>query len=75
KAAVDSLTRVMALELGPHQIRVNSVQPTVVLTDMGRMAWSEEKKAAGMLSRIPLNRFAEVEDVVEPIIFLLSNKS
>ncbi|CAF1047609.1 unnamed protein product [Rotaria sp. Silwood1] len=75
KAAVDSLTRVMALELGPHQIRVNSVQPTVVLTDMGRMAWSDEKKAAGMLSRIPLNRFAEVEDVVEPIIFLLSNKS
>ncbi|CAF2628652.1 unnamed protein product [Rotaria sp. Silwood2] len=75
KAAVDGLTRVMALELGSHQIRVNSIQPTVVLTDMGRIAWSDEKKAAGMLSKIPLNRFAEVEDVVEPIIFLLSDKS
>lgn len=75
KAAVDGLTRVMALELGPYQIRVNTVQPTVVLTDMGRIGWSEEKKAAGMLSKIPLNRFAEVEEVVEPIIFLLSNKS
>ncbi|CAM4772405.1 unnamed protein product [Rotaria magnacalcarata] len=75
KAAVDGLTRVMALELGPHQIRVNTVQPTVVLTDMGRIGWSDEKKAAGMLSKIPLNRFAEVEDVVDPIIFLLSDKS
>ncbi|CAF0793915.1 unnamed protein product [Adineta steineri] len=75
KAAVDGLTRVMAMELGAHQIRVNSVQPTVVLTDMGRIGWSDEKKAAGMLSKIPLNKFAEVEDVVEPIIFLLSNKS
>jgi L-xylulose reductase len=75
KAAVDGLTRVMALELGPYQIRVNTVQPTVVLTDMGRIGWSEEKKAAGMLSKIPLNKFAEVEDVVEPIIFLLSDSS
>lgn len=75
KAAVDGLTRVMALELGAHQIRVNSVQPTVVLTDMGKIGWSDEKKAAGMLSKIPLNKFAEVEDVVEPIIFLLSDKS
>ncbi|CAF0892372.1 unnamed protein product, partial [Didymodactylos carnosus] len=75
KASVDAVTRNMALELGPHQIRVNSVQPTVVLTDMGRIGWSDEKKAAGMLSKIPLNKFAEVDDVVEPIIFLLSDKS
>ncbi|CAF1080294.1 unnamed protein product [Adineta ricciae] len=75
KAAVDGLTRVMALELGPHNIRVNSVQPTVVLTEMGRIGWSDEKKAAGMLSKIPLHRFAEVDDVVEPIIYLLSNRS
>ena len=36
KGAVDQLTRMMALELGPHQIRVNSVNPTVVLTAMGK---------------------------------------
>lgn len=74
KGALDSLTRTMAFELGPHQIRVNSVNPTVVLTDMGRENWSGDK-AVAMKSRIPLGRFAEVSEVVEPILFLLSSSS
>eukprot|EP00494_Astrolonche_serrata_P012977 UN13089 len=37
KGALDQLSRVMAVELGPHNIRVNCVNPTVVLTDMGKM--------------------------------------
>lgn len=40
------------------QIRVNSVNPTVVMTDMGRLGWSDPDKAETMLSRIPLGRFA-----------------
>ncbi|XP_028826572.1 L-xylulose reductase [Denticeps clupeoides] len=75
KGALDMLTRVMALELGPYQIRVNSVNPTVVMTDMGRLGWSDPEKARTMTSRIPLGRFAEVEDVVNAILFLLSDKS
>lgn len=75
KGALDMLTRVMALELGPHQIRVNSVNPTVVMTEMGRLGWSDPEKARTMTSRIPLGRFAEVEDVVNSILFLLSDKS
>ncbi|XP_053309342.1 L-xylulose reductase [Spea bombifrons] len=75
KGALDMLTKVMALELGPKKIRVNSVNPTVVLTDMGRLGWSDPQKAGPMLSRIPLGRFAEVEDVVNGILFLLSDKS
>ncbi|XP_029383966.1 L-xylulose reductase [Echeneis naucrates] len=75
KAAVDMLTKVMALELGPHQIRVNSVNPTVVMTEMGRLGWSDPEKAKIMKSRIPLGHFAEVEDVVNSILFLLSDKS
>ncbi|XP_029954600.1 L-xylulose reductase-like [Salarias fasciatus] len=75
KGAVDMLTKVMALELGPHQIRVNAVNPTVVLTDMGRVGWSDPEKARTMTSRIPLGRFAEVEEVVNSILFLLSDKS
>lgn len=57
KGALDQLTRVMALELGPHQIRVNSVNPTVVLTDMAKVGWSDPVKAADMKSKIPLGRF------------------
>eukprot|EP01137_Pigoraptor_chileana_P019742 Opistho-2@81189 len=75
KGALDQLTRVMALELGPHNIRVNCVNPTVVMTDMGRLGWSDPAKAGPMLSRIPLNRFAEVSDVVNATLFLLSDRS
>lgn len=75
KGALDMLTKVMALELGPHQIRVNSVNPTVVMTEMGRLGWSDPSKSKTMMSRIPLGRFAEVEDVVNSILFLLSDKS
>ncbi|CAF3769312.1 unnamed protein product [Rotaria sordida] len=76
KACMDAFTRNMANELGLHQIRVNSVQPTVVLTDMGKAAgWENEQQAAPLLAKTPLGRFAELDDVVEPILFLLSNKS
>ncbi|XP_012672818.2 L-xylulose reductase [Clupea harengus] len=75
KGALDMLTKVMALELGPYQIRVNSINPTVVMTEMGRIGWSDPEKANAMTSRIPLGKFAEVEDVVNSILFLLSDKS
>lgn len=48
------------------QIRVNSVNPTVVMTDMGRLGWSNPKKAETMISRIPLGRFAgEKQEAVD----------
>ncbi|XP_041747258.1 L-xylulose reductase-like [Coregonus clupeaformis] len=78
KGALDMLTKVMALELGPYQIRVNSVNPTVVLTEMGRLGWRNPDKANTMTSRIPLGVFlpAEVDGVVNSILlFLLSDKS
>lgn len=75
KAAVDSLTRSLALELGPKQIRVNSVNPTVVLTKMGRDNWSDEEKSGPLLKHIPLNRFCEVQEVVDGIVYLLSSNS
>ncbi|RQR49746.1 SDR family NAD(P)-dependent oxidoreductase [Burkholderia sp. Bp9140] len=73
KAALDAITRVLCIELGPHGVRVNSVNPTVTLTPMARFAWSEPEKRAPMLAAIPLGRFAEPDEVVEPILFLLSD--
>ena len=58
KAGLVMATKVLARELGPHGIRANSVCPTVVLTEMGQRVWGEEAKAAPMLARIPLGRFA-----------------
>nr|CAD7594550.1 unnamed protein product [Timema genevievae] len=75
KGAVDAMTRAMALELGPHNIRVNTVNPTVVMTAMGKLGWSIPEKAASMVSKIPLGRLAEVHEVVDATIFLLSDKS
>mmetsp|Transcript_4064 Transcript_4064/g.7491 ORF Transcript_4064/g.7491 Transcript_4064/m.7491 type:complete len:255 (-) Transcript_4064:230-994(-) len=75
KGAINQLTRVMALELGEKDIRVNAVEPTIVFTDMGRMAWSDPVVNKPMRDRIPLGKFCEVEDVVDPIMFLLSDNA
>lgn len=75
KGALDALTRVMAVELGPHGIRVNSVNPTVTLTPMAVKAWSDPQKSGSMLARIPLNRFAEPEEVADVILYLLGPKA
>ena len=73
KAALDAITRVLCIELGPHGIRVNSVNPTVTLTPMARFAWSDPAKSGPMLAAIPLGRFAEPDEVAAPILFLLSD--
>jgi len=75
KAAVDGLTKCLALELGPRKIRVNSVNPTAVMTAMGREVWSDPAKAESLWRNIPLYRFGEVKEVLDAIVFLLSDRS
>ncbi|KAM9044998.1 LOW QUALITY PROTEIN: carbonyl reductase [NADPH] 2-like [Megaptera novaeangliae] len=75
KGEMTILTKAMAMELGPHKIRVNSVNPTVVLTAMGQQALSDPEFARKLKERHPLRQFAEVEDVVNSILFLLSDRS
>lgn len=75
KGALDAMTRVMAVELGAHGIRVNTVNPVVTLTPMAIKAWSDPAKAASMLSRIPMGRFVEPEEVADVILYLLSPRA
>lgn len=75
KGALDAMTRVMALELGPHGIRVNCVNPTVTLTPMGEKAWSDPERSAPMLARIPMGRFCDPSDVAATILYLLSDQA
>ncbi|GBP78532.1 hypothetical protein EVAR_61664_1 [Eumeta japonica] len=76
KGALDALTRVMAMELGPHGIRVNCVNPTVILTEMAKAGgWNDPERGKDMKSKIPLGRFGEVSEVVNAVVFLLSEKS
>ncbi|MBN3850775.1 SDR family oxidoreductase [Paraburkholderia sp. Ac-20342] len=72
KAALDAATRALCVELGPSGIRVNSVNPTVTLTPMAVLAWSDPAKRDPALQAIPLRRFAESAEVAAPILFLLS---
>jgi NAD(P)-dependent dehydrogenase (short-subunit alcohol dehydrogenase family) len=73
KAGLVMATKVLARELGPHGIRANSVCPTVVLTEMGHRVWGEEAKAAPMIARIPLGRFAVPYEVSDAVVWLASD--
>ena len=75
KAALDMVTKQFALELGPHQIRVNSVSPTVFITDMGAENWSEPERAERLKSMTPMGRFATIDEIVGPVMYLLSEHS
>jgi L-xylulose reductase len=72
KGAMDAMTRVQCAEWGKHGIRVNAVNPTVTLTPMAAVAWSEPSKRDPALAAIPLGRFAQTREVAAPILFLLS---
>lgn len=72
KGAMDAMTRVQCAEWGKHGIRVNAVNPTVTLTPMAAMAWSEPSKRDPALAAIPLGRFAQTREIAAPILFLLS---
>jgi len=73
KAAVDNITRVSALELGRYGIRVNSVNPTVVMTPMSAWYWGREDIEGPFLEAMPLGRWATEDDIAAPITFLLSD--
>ena len=71
KFAVIGMTKTMALEWGRYGICVNSISPTVVLTELGRKAW-EGPKGEAMKAQIPSGRFAEPEEIAAAAVFLAS---
>lgn len=71
KAAVIGMTKVLALEWAEHNINVNAVSPTVVLTEMGAKAWQGEV-AENMKRTIPCGRFAYPDEIAGAIMFLVS---
>jgi L-xylulose reductase len=75
KAALDNITRVSALELGQYGIRVNSVNPTVVMTEMSAFYWGRPEIGGPFLDQMPLHKWATAEDIAGPIAFLLSDEA
>jgi L-xylulose reductase len=72
-AALDNITRVSALELGKYGIRVNSVNPTVVMTEMSAFYWGRPEIEGPFLDQMPLGRWATEDEIAAPIVFLLSD--
>lgn len=77
KATVNSLTRSLALEFGRKGIRANAVCPLPVNTAMGRQLLGPNMEGfeSAFAPRVPLGRFAEVEDIVPLVRFLLSDEA
>jgi len=75
KGGLILLTKVLAIEWGPHNIQVNAVAPTVIMTPMAARAWADEKKRNAMLAKIPLGRFGQPVDVSGAVLFFASPAS
>lgn len=75
KAGIVMLTRVLAVELGAYNIRVNAVGPGVVRTKMTDYIWSSQEVLEEREAQIPLARIAEPDDVVGAVLFLASDAS
>jgi 3-oxoacyl-[acyl-carrier protein] reductase len=70
KGAIDAFTRALARELGPRGIRVNSIAPGYVDTDLS--ATLDPAQRDQIVRRTPLGRLATVSDIAGPVLFLLS---
>jgi NAD(P)-dependent dehydrogenase (short-subunit alcohol dehydrogenase family) len=72
KHAIEGLTKALAVELAPQNIRVNTVAPTFAETPMTRPFFEDLAFRDAVLSQIPIGRLAKVEDIVGAIVFLAS---
>jgi gluconate 5-dehydrogenase len=73
KGAISSLTRQWATEWARHGIRVNAIRPTFVDTPQVAMLLGDPGFKAGIVSRIPLGRVGDTDDMTGPVVFLASD--
>ncbi len=75
KAGVAGLTRELAVEWGPHGVRVNALAPVWFKTNFIAPILADEQLTQSMTAKIPLGRFGVVDDIVGPTVFLASDAS
>ncbi|WP_395014783.1 SDR family NAD(P)-dependent oxidoreductase [Dongia sp.] len=75
KGGLNTLTKVMCIEWAKHNIQVNSVCPTVILTPMGEEHWGQPERGDPMKAKIPAGRFGKPVEVADMILYLASSAS
>ena len=75
KHAVEGFTKAMAIEYGPYGIRINTICPTFILTDLTRPTFEDAKKRKWLEEKIKLGRVGKVEDIMGAVIYLASDAS
>jgi 3-oxoacyl-[acyl-carrier protein] reductase len=75
KAGVVLLSKTMAIELAPHNVRVNSVCPGFILTDLAQEGGISEDEIREYTAKIPLGRYGRVEEVANAFAFLASDEA
>ncbi len=75
KHAVEGFTKSMAIELGKHNIRVNTICPTFILTNLTKNSYENKVIKKWIDNKIKLNRIGKVEDIMGAILFLSSDAS
>ena len=73
KGGVDQLTKVMALSLAPHGIRVNAIGPGSIMTDILKGIATDQAAKNRLLSRTPLGRVADPDEIAAVALFLASS--
>jgi len=72
KHAMEGMTKAMAVELAPDNIRVNSIAPTFILTPMTEPFFEDQEFRKDTIDRIPLGHIGELEDIMGAVVFLAS---
>jgi NAD(P)-dependent dehydrogenase (short-subunit alcohol dehydrogenase family) len=73
KHAVEGFTKAMAIEFGKYDIRVNTICPTFILTELTQATFDDPEKRAWVERQIKLNRVGQVEDIMGAAVFLASD--
>jgi NAD(P)-dependent dehydrogenase (short-subunit alcohol dehydrogenase family) len=75
KGALNALTKSLCAEWGRHNVQVNAICPTVVMTPMGRKVWGPPQKGEPFRMATPARRFAEPTEVADAALYLSSSAS
>jgi glucose 1-dehydrogenase len=75
KGGIDQLTKVMALALAPHGIRVNAIGPGSIMTDILKAVATDRDAKRRILTRTPLGRIGEPDEIAAIAVFLASSEA